>query len=589
MKIDETDTESKLRGKRVKGPMLPAPCCLWRISSVPAAMRFSIVNKKGEKEMNGKKLLCSAMALTLAAGLLAGCGGNNQTADVDVDSLEVLTENTMPISEEGVTLSIWLENQSQGYAKSYADMLAFDRLAEITGVTLEFQHPTGTTSEQLSIILASNSYPDMIYSNWQTSGLKQLKNGVCLDLAPYIEKLAPNLRALLEERPDLEEQLVWANGEIVMFPQVVDDQKFLCYDGYFIRQDWLDQVGESVPTTIDEWYTVLKKFKEADLNGNGEQDEIPFSSIKSMFSEAFTSAYGFSKYDYYLDPDSGKITHATLNPNFKEYLSTMNQWYSEGLINENFLNSTTTELDSLVLNDQLGSIYIDNNNDMPKYMQLNPDIELVAVPYPTWNGGKSYYPNNAIIQTLRGKGCMITTSCKNVVEAVRYCDYFYTQEASDIMNWGFEGESYTVNEDGTKQFTDLIQNNPEGKTPYEAICKYMTNTGFTGIIQYAASHELEANLSENIQKVKEDSVQYALDADKSLLVRPLKYTVEESDAKSTKESDISSYVTEMVGKFIIGTEPLRNYETFLETLKEMGIEDVIEIYQTAYDRQTSNQ
>lgn len=109
----------------------------------------------------------------------------------------------------------------------------------------------------------------------------------------------------------------------------------------------------------------------------------------------------------------GKITHAALSPNFKAYLETMNKWYSEKLINENFLNTNGKELDSLVLNDQLGAFYIDNNNSMPKYMQLNPDIKLTAVPYPTWNGGKNYYPNAAIIQTMRGDGAMITTSCKN--------------------------------------------------------------------------------------------------------------------------------------------------------------------------------
>ena len=80
-------------------------------------------------------------------------------------------------------------------------------------------------------------------------------------------------------------------------------------------------------------------------------------------------------------------------------------------------------------------------------------------------------------------------------------------------------------------------------------------------------------------------MQYALDADKSLLLRPLKYTVEESDEVANLGSDISSYVEEMVGKFIIGTEPLSNFDQFIETLKSMGIEEVIQIRQQAYDRQ----
>ena len=44
----------------------------------------------------------------------------------------------------------------------------------------------------------------------------------------------------------------------------------------FINKQWLDNLGLSMPTSIDEYYDVLVAFKEQDANGNGDpDDEIP--------------------------------------------------------------------------------------------------------------------------------------------------------------------------------------------------------------------------------------------------------------------------------------------------------------------------
>ncbi len=50
-------------------------------------------------------------------------------------------------------------------------------------------------------------------------------------------------------------------------------------------------------------------------------------------------------------------------------------------------------------------------------------------------------------------------------------------------------------------------------------------------------------------------------------------------------TDIQTYVSEMVIKFIMGIEPLNKYGEFVDTLNnKMGVPQGIEIYQKAYDR-----
>ena len=48
-------------------------------------------------------------------------------------------------------------------------------------------------------------------------------------------------------------------------------------------------------------------------------------------------------------------------------------------------------------------------------------------------------------------------------------------------------------------------------------------------------------------------------------------------------ADIEIYVDEMVMKFITGREPLSNWDTYVNTVKQMGIDNVLSIYQEVVD------
>ena len=47
----------------------------------------------------------------------------------------------------------------------------------------------------------------------------------------------------------------------------------------WINKAWLDELGLEMPETTEDLKTVLKAFKENDLNKNGKNDEIPLSFI----------------------------------------------------------------------------------------------------------------------------------------------------------------------------------------------------------------------------------------------------------------------------------------------------------------------
>jgi putative aldouronate transport system substrate-binding protein len=49
-------------------------------------------------------------------------------------------------------------------------------------------------------------------------------------------------------------------------------------------------------------------------------------------------------------------------------------------------------------------------------------------------------------------------------------------------------------------------------------------------------------------------------------------------------TDVNTYSDEMVLKFILGAEPLSNFDNYVAQLKKLGIDDAVKITQTAYDR-----
>jgi putative aldouronate transport system substrate-binding protein len=61
-------------------------------------------------------------------------------------------------------------------------------------------------------------------------------------------------------------------------------------------------------------------------------------------------------------------------------------------------------------------------------------------------------------------------------------------------------------------------------------------------------------------------------------------TAEEATELAKLESDINTYHDEMVTKFILGIEPISNFEKFQEQLKVMGAERILQMKQAQYDR-----
>jgi putative aldouronate transport system substrate-binding protein len=131
---------------------------------------------------------------------------------------------------------------------------------------------------------------------------------------------------------------------------------------------------------------------------------------------------------------------------------------------------------------------------------------------------------------------------------------------------------------GKPTLTDLVAKDPNGVAQAYVWQKY-TCLSMTGL--YDWERELSPALSEDALAAGEIWDRNWSD---SISMPDVSIRSSESQEYSTIITDVSSYVREMVVKFIIGTEPLNAFDDYVEKCKSLGIDRATAIQQAAYTR-----
>lgn len=557
---------------------------------------------------NLKKPVALLTAALTAASLLAGCGSSagestdagaqvketsnaNEAAETtaggsDAEEAAAPAEVTYPLAEGG-TLTYWL--QLNPNVSAYFTNLGETELGkawqEQTGVTVEFQHPaSGQEKEQFNLIVADGSLPDIMEWQWvkQYPGgpEKAIKDGVIIPLNDIFDQYCPNIKKYLAENPEVDKMIKTDDGNYFAFPFIRGEDK-LCYTvGGFIRQDWLDELGLEVPTTVDEWHEVLTAFKEK----KGAEAPLCFdwTNFKDSNPIAFAFKVGTANGTQFILDDEGKVAFAPAQEGYKEYLMTLNQWYEEGLIDRDIATLNGDQVTAKMTSDKAGASVGWAASRMQLFMtsaqQTNPEYTLVATPTPTTEKGAT--PEYGYVENqFPDVAAAITSSCKNVELAAKFLDYGYSEAGHNLFNFGIEGVSYEM-KDGKAEYTDVVTNNPDGWPLAQSLAKYIRanyNGPFIQDLNY-----LEQYLQ--LPTVKECPSVWAVPDARKHTVPNITPTQDESKELATITNELGTYVAEMSLKFIFGTESFDNWDNYIETLNGMKLDRALEIENAALER-----
>jgi len=565
--------------------------------------------RKARKEGAMKKLISLLLVLVLALGLVACASNGDQTgsttpatsAPSDTGSSNTGSSNTPSDSTDtpdepaepaevtypltdGYTFTCWWPSNLAGVGiEDYNDTPIFQYLESKTGVHLEFQNPVGENAgESYNLMLVSGDLADFIRQLYlyHARGMDDLVDSEWIINQMDYMQYTPNLEMRLNANPEAKKQALTDSGYLSGFPMVMSEA---CpwVNGMMIRKDWLNDLGLEVPKTIAETEKVLAAFEGIDtvigglyMNANG------FTGLERSFN--MVSDFGADGFSSFINKD-GTAVASVLTEDYKSYLTTMVDWYAKGYIDPDFVSKASYISIGDMANRLAGTfglsfdcfVYLDAMNTEGR--NTDPDYEFIPIPWPTMDENSTIHtlPSNRLIwQGALG----VSTQCDNIELACRYWDYCYSDEGSTYCNFGKYGETWEYGEDGLPHLNDFAKNNPDPNMNLNAVENYYM---FLDAPFYRIGYREYDAISDN-ERTCGDA--WTIGDDAYTLPDNMTMTAEEGTLKANIMSDINTFIVENQVQFITGVKPLSEFDSFIEQIKGMGIDQVVAATQAALDR-----
>lgn len=520
-----------------------------------------------------KQVTALALTLSLAATTLMGCGSKAESTQEETADTYNYTGSGPITDMEDASISILSTNSWYSTVDLTSDdTLIVKEVEKRAGIDVDWTMIDPTTYlDAVSPMLASGSdLQDIVYLPDLDPNSSYIKSALFEPLDEHFD-LMPNFKAYLDANPETKASLTATDGHIYYVPIVGLTDNYLPVVMY--NQKWLDQLNMEQPKTLDELVTVLKAFRDNDMNGNGDTtDEIPLSVTAANLPFMFGPAFGLNLQDGFYADDQGVVHYSAADSeNYKAYLSFLHELYEEGLLEMEYTSLTRDQITERFAQNTTGVTFDYSWQMSQLYSAQFPDYDqttgIVVGGAPiSGNYEGSYIGLNAV------KGIFgVTTASKNQSLALKFLDFAMSDECQELYSWGIDGESYTTKDDGTKAFTE----------------KALSDNVW---LQQLGINPPCLPYHNSIEATNVLLPQWHVDIDTQLATMtsspwPQIYaTQEESSVLSQYLVDIQTYVDQMAVAFISGNTSLDDFDSYISTLKTMHVEDIIKIKQDQYDR-----
>lgn len=451
--------------------------------------------------------------------------------------------------------------------------LSTQAIQENTGVELDFMLVADTDFEtKVNTLLAANNMPDICRVTYGQVN-NYARDGMFVNLSEYIEagKL-PNYAKMLETMGDKMDYYK-VDGEIYTFQQVWEVG---LPNGAvpYIRGDVVEKLGLKMPTTFDELYEVLKAIKAWD----------PESNIWVTRWANLQIDYSYGVGGFYYNPETDSYICGYLdNEKYMDYLAFCNKLYAEGLIDPDFLTTTSADWQEACKN---GSCYFTYNNCV-FVNQFNmalqaEDPDAYWTPMYTlenpWGRRRGRWSVGVGYNEPTNLGYAISADCENVDAALYLLDYMYSDEGREITNWGFEGITFGIDDNGEyymlPEFCDAVRN---GDITMQSHLSG-ADLGFCLVI------DDWANRAVNLDDAGRELYEFWLSDEHMDTAKP---TPPFTDDEKERLTEVNSRIEVIVGDinaFIVGTRDISEWPTVAAEIEKAGAQECIDIHNRALAR-----
>jgi putative aldouronate transport system substrate-binding protein len=352
------------------------------------------------------------------------------------------------------------------------------------------------------------------------------------------------------------------------------------WTGLWVRQDWLEALNIEIPQTIEDWDVMLRALKEnygAVLGFNiRDQNNWYGTATNFNFSAAYETGYNWINRD-------GVAEYGPANAGYKDFLTQMNKWYADGLIDADFPTRTNDDYFANVANGVYGAFglaYGELGQAKVSGLAKDPAFKLLAVRQPTSYEGQTIKLRqfDSIVRTDKD---FVTTKVVDdgIADIVmQWKDWWYSQEGGDLCSYGPLGKSYEWNDQDelvwTYETSGLVQKGDDLDfwTVYPLF--KLHNWGY---LRDSTAYENQPEVWQCISEWEKDDASYYM----SDAISP---TADEAKELSRIETNLKTYREEMTHKYITGQESLDTFDAYIESLESMDLATAIEIKQAGLDR-----
>lgn len=536
-------------------------------------------------KIKSRKLTGLAASVLLSAGILGACSSDGGTdGEPKTGDLDNLNKTGMPIVNDEIEVSGFAAKFFS--SQNWNDLMLWNEFEKMSNIKVNWDTiQTEGLVEKRNLLITGGNYPEMFFASAfsKTDLIKYGEQGIFLPLNDYIDEYAPNFKKILEEYPSVKQGVTMADGKIYGFPTIYDP----AFEGLrggmpWINDEWLEKLGLENPKSLDEFYDVLKAFKDQDANGNGKPDEEGWGSsygidpvINTLRGSFGLNKQGTMNINLQFKEGTEEFEYVPTTEGYKELLQYLNKLYEEGLLQQDIF---TKEAHEFAAEASKGNYGVLSSIDPAELLKLDSygSMEVLA-----GESGEPLY--TAVSNGLGNLGMFVLTDkAENPEALVRWIDHLYGDEGTKMFFMGFEGVTYEEDADGNFKYLEEITDNPDGLNMDQAISEYLTWPGgyYPGIVreEFFQGAEAKENSRLNAEKTKPYRV-----ADDGILPG-LNYTVKENDEISAITTDLQTFIDESKAEFITGKRDFAKWDEYVATVEKMGVDKYLEIAQEVYER-----
>lgn len=445
--------------------------------------------------------------------------------------------------------------------------------------------------QQISMAIVTGEIPDIMMVTDRATLVQLAENDLIADLTEVYENTVSDVTRDIYESYDnrpLEDATI--DGKLMAIPGACIDTGA---EMLWLRQDWMDKLSLSAPKTIEDIEAILDAFVTKDPDGNGQDDTVGLALSNAIYGKygstvlfannVFTS-YGAVPGQWF--ERGGEVVYGSVQPEMKDGLATLADWYSKGLIDPQMAVRNFDDSTALLINGQCGAAFGPwwLGNYAGQTHLVDPNARWTPYVAPTGEDGKvtmfTGNPSENYLVVRKGYEHpeVLVKMLNYTYDYTRFSEHKNEEECLEFEN-PYDGAIYlrslgpiSINLD----YFDAINR------AYDDITSYLDGNEvdtFPWVIQSAELAGAAMEKMENGQiadiSIYEMLSYYGrclagkvLEENEVNVIYPAFFDV--TDSMQTKWESLSKMESETMLKIITGEQPVDYFDTFVSTWKSAG-------------------